>query len=103
MATTLINKSDIIKTLRNNETQLKAFGVHKIGLFGSFVREQQHAKSDIDLLVEFDQAKKTFDNFMALSFFLEDLLACSVEIVTPESLSPHIGPHILNEIEYVTS
>jgi hypothetical protein len=58
--------------------------------------------SDIDLLIEFDAPAKTFDNFMALSFFLEDLFDQKVEIVTKESLSPYIGPHILNEIEYVT-
>ena len=102
MATTVTNKTEIIDVLRNNEHHLKTFGVQKIGLFGSFVREQQHPNSDIDLLVKFEKTKKTFDNFMALSFFLEDLLACPVEIVTPESLSPHIGPHILKEIEYVT-
>lgn len=73
----------------------------KIGLFGSFVRGHQNADSDVDLLVEFEPDKKTFDNFINLSFFLEDLLKHRVELVTRESLSPYIGPHILAEIEYV--
>lgn len=94
-------KSDIVKTLQEKSAHLRAFGVKRIGLFGSFVRELQNETSDVDLLVEFEASQKTFDNFMALSFFLEDLLGRKVEIVTKESLSPYIGPHILNEIEYV--
>jgi len=102
MPTAIANKDDILNALKENQMQLKAFGVQRVGLFGSFVRGQQQATSDIDLLVEFDASQKTFDNFMALSFFLEDMLGRHVEIVTRESLSPYIGPHILNEIEYVT-
>jgi len=102
MSPIIEHKNDILDTFQKNSAQLKAFGVKRIGLFGSFVRGQQHNTSDIDLLVEFEASQKTFDNFMALSFFLEDLLGRKVEIVTKESLSPYIGPHILSEIEYVT-
>ena len=42
------------------------------------------------------------DNFIQLSFFLEDLLKRRVELVTPESISPYIRPYIMNEVEYVT-
>jgi predicted nucleotidyltransferase len=58
--------------------------------------------SDVDLLVEFIPEKKSFDNFMELSFFLEGLLGRKVELVTPQSLSKHIGPHILNEVVNVS-
>jgi predicted nucleotidyltransferase len=75
--------------------------VLKLGLFGSFVRDEPSEVSDIDLLVEFREGRKTFDNFMRLSFLLEDLLQRRVQLVTPESLSPYIGPHILAEVEYV--
>ena len=57
--------------------------------------------SDIDILVEFNPEKHTFDNFMDVSFLLEDILGRKVEVVTPEGLSPYIGPHILKEIERV--
>jgi hypothetical protein len=69
-------------------------------VFGSFVRGQQRPESDIDLLVEFEPERKSFDVFMGLSFFLEDVLQRRVELVTIESLSPYIGPHILKEVEY---
>ena len=78
------------------------FGVRKIGIFGSFVRDDATLHSDVDVLVEFDPDRKTFDNFMNLSFFLEDILKRRVEVVTTNSLSPHIGPRILASVEYVT-
>jgi len=75
--------------------------VKRPGLFGSYARNEQTAESDIDLLVEFDQAQKTFDNFIRLASLLENMLDHRVELVTMESLSPYIGPHIINEVEYV--
>ena len=93
-------KQDILNVLDQNRSQLKALGVRRIGLFGSFVRGEQRADSDIDLLVEFDPERKTFDTFMDLSFFLEEVLEHRIELVTLESLSPYLGPHILKEVEY---
>jgi len=96
------SKDIILETLRNNQRKIRAFGVRKLGLFGSFLRQEQNEKSDIDFLVEFEIDKKTFDNFIQLSFLLEDSLNRRVELVTTESLSPYIGTHILKEVEYVT-
>jgi predicted nucleotidyltransferase len=94
-------KKDIISAIQANRDKIKAFGVKKLGLFGSFVREQQRPDSDIDLLVEFQAEHKTFDNFMHLSFFLEEVLQQPVELVTTESLSPYLGPYIIEEVEDV--
>ena len=95
-------KAEVVLLLRQHQNTMKAFGVKKIGLFGSFVREEQQAKSDVDLLVEFEHGKKTFENFMYLSFFLEDMLKRRIELVTPESLSPYLRLYILKEVEHVT-
>lgn len=97
---TLKGKERIFALLAANKNQITAFGVKRLGLFGSFVRGEQHPGSDIDLLVDFDPKLKTFHNFMDLSFFLEELLGARVELVTRESLSPYIGPHILREVQY---
>ena len=70
-------------------------------MFGSFVRGEQTDSSDIDILVEFEPARKTFDNFIRMAFLLEQLLGRRVELVTPEALSPYLKPHILREVEYV--
>ena len=94
------NKQDIFRIISDNQARLKTLGVRRLGLFGSFARGEQQSASDIDLLVEFAPGKKTFDAFMKLSFLLEEILEHSVELVTVESLSPYIAPHILKEVEY---
>ena len=93
-------KQDVLKILHQNRDRLKTLGVRKIGLFGSLVRGEQQPDSDIDLLVEFEAGQKTFDAFMELSFLLEEIFQNRIELVTVESLSPYIGPHILKEVEY---
>lgn len=94
-------KENLIERILELRERLASLGVTSIGLFGSFVRGEQTASSDIDILVEFAPEKHTFDNFMDVSFLLEDTLGRKVELVTPEGLSPHIGPHILQEVEHV--
>ena|SRR5438105_1496269 len=94
-------KERVLAEIKAQQARLKSFGVKRIGLFGSFVRGEQHEGSDIDLLVEFEPGLKTFKNFMHLSYFLEELLQNPVALVTRESLSPYIGPHIMREVEYV--
>jgi uncharacterized protein len=100
MEATIKTKQDVLNILHQNRDRLKALGVSRIGLFGSFVRGEHHPDSDIDLLVEFEAGQKTFDAFMELSFLLEEILQRQIELVTVESLSPYIGPHILKEVEY---
>ncbi len=95
-------KQEILNSLSQNQSRLRALGIRRIGLFGSFVRGEQSPNSDIDLLVEFEPGRKTFDAFMELSLFLERTLQHEVELVTVESLSPYLGPHILKEVEYAS-
>ena len=101
MKNSAATKQDVIQRIIEQREQLSSFGVTSIGLFGSFERGEQTASSDIDLLVEFTPEKHTFDIFMDVTFFLEDILGRRVEVVTLEGLSPHIGPHILKEVERV--
>jgi uncharacterized protein len=101
MGTTTNTKAELIETLQFHRHRILQFGVKQIGLFGSFVRNEVRQDSDIDLLIEFYPERKTFDNFMELAFYLEELLGRKVEIVTPQSLSKYIGPYILKEVEYV--
>lgn len=94
-------KEEILLRVLGAGPQLARLGVRSIGLFGSFVRGEQTAASDVDLLVDFEPGQHTFDNFMDVSLLLEDLLGRKVDLVTRESLSPYIGPHILREVERV--
>ena len=95
------NKAQVFSLLNRNKQTIKKFGVNSLGVFGSFVRDESNNDSDIDVLVEFEQGKKTYKNFIGLVFYLEDLLGRRVELVTPESLSPYIAPYITKEVEYV--
>jgi uncharacterized protein len=95
-------KNTVLEILRDNEAAIRSYGVNRLGIFGSVVREENHSESDIDLIVDFKTGKKTFDNFIHLAFFLEELLGLKVELVTTDSLSPYIGPRILEEVEYVS-
>jgi len=95
------NKEAAAQRIRSARQKLVALGVKRIGLFGSFVTGRQTSDSDVDVLVEFEPKKHSFDNFMEVSFFLEDLMGRKVDVVTPESLSPYIGPYILREVAHV--
>ncbi|MBI1387415.1 MAG: nucleotidyltransferase [bacterium] len=96
------SKREIFHVLERNRARLKALGVKRIGLFGSFVRDENRPDSDVDFLVEFERGMKSFDSFMELYFLLEEETHRKIELVTLESLSPHLGPHILREVEYVS-
>lgn len=97
-----LNKAKIFEDLRLHKDVLDKYGVKQIGLFGSFVRDEGKEDSDVDFLVDFESGKKTFKNFMGLAFFLEDLFQRKVEVVTPQGLSPYIGPYIIKTVEYVS-
>ena len=99
--TTVATKKDVVDRLSDVEGRLRSLGVKRLGLFGSFVREEQVPASDVDVLVEFQPGRKSFDNFMRIAFLLEEVLGRPVELVTAEALSPHLGPRILNEVEDV--
>ena len=97
-----LDKNSIIQTLYSHRKELKDFGVDRIGLFGSYYTNNAHPNSDIDFLVEIQKERKTFRNFMALAYFLETIFQKKVDLVTTQSLSPYIGPHILKSVEYVS-
>lgn len=101
MSTEAGTKQDVFRRLREHGEEIRALGVERLGLFGSFVRDQQRPDSDVDLLVRFKPEKKSFDNFMELASLLEEVLRRRVELVTTEGLSPYIGPRILEEAQDV--
>lgn len=101
MRSTVAPKATIHDLLRQHEPDLRALGVRRLGLFGSFARGEQGPKSDVDLLLEFEPGRKNFDSFLAIGWLLEDLLQRRVDLLTPESLSPRLAPRILSEVEDV--
>jgi len=101
METPVRTKEKLLSLISSNRNRILGYGVKTLGVFGSFVRNQQNEKSDIDLLVDFVPEKETYRNFISLAYYLEDLLGRRVEVVTRNGLSPYIGPRILKEVENV--
>lgn len=99
----MLNKQDIFKTILDNKETIKSFGVTEIGLFGSYVRDEQTENSDIDFLVDYNLEEINFKKYFLFCEYLENLFKDhKVEIVTKNGLSEFIGPHILKSVNYVS-
>jgi hypothetical protein len=89
------------KKLREMLPQLEdRYNVKYIGLFGSYVRGEQTAESDLDILVEFSKTPTLFQ-FINLENYLSDTLGIKVDLIMKDSLKPNIGKYILNEVRAV--
>ena len=98
----MTTRENILSLLSSHKEELSRDGVSDIGLFGSYLRNEQTSKSDIDLLIDFEPEKENFDNYMAACDVFERLfLNEKIEIVTKNGLSKYIGPAILKEVLYV--
>jgi predicted nucleotidyltransferase len=89
---------EILKTIEANREKLKKLGVRSLGLFGSAARGEATEGSDLDFLVEFE--KKTFDAYMDLKDFLEELFGCKVDLVMKDAIKPRLREPILKETIY---
>lgn len=79
------DKQSLFQLIAKHSDQIRSFGVRSIGVFGSFVRNTMTDTSDVDVLVDFDPERKTFNNYCDLAYFLEDLSGRKVDVVTPRS------------------
>ena len=91
---------EIIEFLQRKRSILNRFGVKSIALFDSYVSGQATNNSDIDLLVEFKEGEKTFDNYMDLKFYLEDNLNKDVDLVIKDALKEELKADILGSAKY---
>ena len=95
---------DVIGILKEHEMEIKKrFNVRKIGVFGSYARGEENETSDVDLVVEFE--RPSFDNFMELTFYLEELFGRDVDILTPPGIEgiriKEVADEILRSLAYV--
>ncbi len=102
-----MTKNTIITIIKENVSMLKRYHVKKIGLFGSYGRDEESNESDIDLLVEFDESAFDenytgyFDSITSLATDLQSLLAGNVDLLTSDMISPYIAPNIFKEVKYI--
>ncbi|MHB1330033.1 MAG: nucleotidyltransferase family protein [Gemmatimonadales bacterium] len=87
--------ADVLARISGAQAEILSLGVQRLALFGSVRRDVARFDSDVDLLVEFAPGQKSFDHLIELGDLLERVLGHRVELVTPESLSPFLKPHIL--------
>jgi predicted nucleotidyltransferase len=85
----------VLQTLAGNREAIRQFGVRSLGLFGSAARDQSTPASDLDFVVEFE--RNTFDAYMGLKEFLENLFDCPVDLVLAHTLKPRLRDPILRE------
>ncbi|MGH7253083.1 MAG: nucleotidyltransferase family protein [Nitrospiraceae bacterium] len=88
----------LVRILRERMPELKdRYKVTSMGLFGSYVRQAQRKKSDLDLLVEFQEPPSLL-TFLRLEHDLSDLLGVKVDLVMKDALRPTIARRILSEL-----
>lgn len=96
----VMTRRTVITRIRKHRAQLEKLGVKSLSLFGSVARREERPDSDVDILVEF-RGKATFDRYMDTKFYLEDLLGCKVDLVTPKAIKPRMKPYIMQDLVHV--
>lgn len=96
-----MNRDQVLEELRRHRPEIEArFAVKHLSVFGSAARDELRPDSDIDVLVEFS-GKATFDGYMELKFYLENLLGRNVDLVTRDAVKPRMRPLIEHEAIHV--
>jgi predicted nucleotidyltransferase len=95
-----MQRATILSILKQHQTSLKKLGVRSIALFGSVARDEANPDSDVDIVVEFEPPV-TFDRYMDVRFYLEDLLERKVDLVSWQSLKPQIRDQVEQEAIHV--
>lgn len=93
-----MNTQDLLTKLRKLKPRMRAqYKAKEIGLFGSFIRGEHSASSDIDVLVEFEEGADLFD-LMGLALLLEEKLQRKVDVVPKSALRAELRESVLQEV-----
>ncbi len=99
-------KRDLERIKRILERELpeirKKYGVKRLGIFGSYIRGEETPRSDLDILIEFEEDTRiSLIDFIELEYYLSDILGVKVDLVEKKALKPRIGKRILEEVVYI--
>jgi len=98
----MLTKQTIFEQLKQHKAEMENLGIRKVGLFGSYIRNEQKENSDIDILIKWEENKATLDNFLGLYSLLEGLFTNKkIDIASEDYLNKRLQPFILKEVEYV--
>lgn len=95
-----MTKEDIKKALLENTDMLKKYKVNKLGIFGSYVKGKARKKSDVDLLVDFEETIDLFE-FIHLADDIQAILKTKVDLATPDAIKPYIRSKVMSEVEWI--
>ncbi len=90
-----LSTQEVLRLLEENAPVIRRYGVRSLGLFGSGARGEAREGSDLDFVVEFET--NSFDAYMDLRAFLEDLFGRRVDLVLRDTIKPRLREKILNE------
>lgn len=92
-----MNRTQALQVLARAKPELaRQFGVVRLALFGSTVRDEARPDSDVDVVVAFD-GPATSQRYFGVQFFLEDALGCRVDLVTEKAMRVELRPFIERE------
>lgn len=92
----MLTRDEILRRLALHRADLRRMGARRLGLFGSFARDEARPDSDVDVLVDLDE--HGFDRYMDLKLFLEDLLGRRVDLVLIDRIKPALRERILGDV-----
>lgn len=95
-----MTKEEIKNILLENKAILKKYKVNKVGIFGSYITGKMRKKSDVDLLVEFDEVIDLFE-YVHLINDIKNLLKINIDLTTPDAIKQYIKPKIMKEVEWI--
>ena len=91
-----------VALLEKHAAELRTLGARRIGIFGSFARGEESAESDVDVYVELEEEKRTYDNLFALHELLQETFGRPVDLVTSGALTERKARLILPTVRYAT-
>ena len=97
----MLTADGILGTLTEHRERIRSPGVRRIGVFGSFAQDDEHEESNIDILIAFEEGGRSFDTYMDLKLFLEDLFGRRVDLVVRDTIRPALTPYILRRVRYL--
>lgn len=91
-----MRREDVLRILAEHRVEFEQFGVRSLSIFGSVARGVAGPGSDVDVLVEFQQPP-SFNQYMGLKIYLEDVLGAPVDLATVKALKPRLRPRVESE------
>ena len=95
-----MTKDDIKRIILANREIFRKYKVNKVGIFGSYLTGKARKRSDVDLLVDFEEVIDLFE-FVHLNDEIQQILKTKVDLATPDAVKAYIRPKIMNEVEWI--